>query len=58
MLPPLPVLAAAAPAAPQSKKQDYLAAKQAPPPHPASCCPVGIYLSEQPCTISPACRVR
>ena len=52
----LSVLAAGPAAAPVSKKDQYLADKQARPPRRAGCCPVGIHLSEEPCTIDPACR--
>jgi hypothetical protein len=49
---------AAEPAGPPtaSKKDQYLADKQARPPRKASCCPAGIHLSEEPCTIAAACR--
>lgn len=52
----LSVLAAGPAAAPVSKKDQYLADKQARPPRKASCCPAGIHLSEETCTIDPACR--
>lgn len=47
---------AAPEAAPASKKELYLAAKRARPPRRASCCPPGLHLSEETCTVDPACR--
>jgi hypothetical protein len=38
------------------KKAAYLADKQRKPPRRAACCPAGLHLSEEPCTIDPACR--
>ena len=47
----------AAPALAEASKKDvYLAAKTRKPPRPKDCCPAGIHLSEEPCTIDPACR--
>lgn len=53
----LATLAAPSPASAEASKKDvYLAAKQRRPPRPRDCCPAGIHLSEEPCTVDPACR--
>lgn len=41
---------------PPSKKQQYLAAKLLKAPKKSACCPAGLYLSEEPCVVDPACR--